>query len=123
MKLYPKCHPYIYDDNAEAPVKFRKQKKIAYTAQGYVVPCCWCDDVDMSDFEKNGLLDEELKLENVDKVDKILISKQWLSFHKTLILQPENAPTICKKKCCKPPQDYDTNLANHIDMEDEDDDE
>lgn len=103
MKLYPKCHPYWYDE--EIPVKFRRQRAVSYTASGYMMPCCWCDQIDMSEFKKLGMLDEELKLENNSSVKQIMLSKQWVSFHKMLIENPENSPTVCKRKCSDRPKE------------------
>lgn len=104
MKLYPKCHPYWNVDGEE--IQNPSIKPVAYTAQGYMLPCCWCDASggdqrkSMEDF---GLFDEELKVENVDDVElEILASPEWYHFHVTLLQNPHLAPRVCKSKCSKP---------------------
>ena len=104
MKLYPKCHPYWNVDGEE--IQNPSIKPVAYTAQGYLLPCCWCDHV-TSDRKRHielfGLFDEQLKVENVDDIEReIFRSPEWYHFHDTLLQNPKNAPFICKHKCSKP---------------------
>ena len=104
MKLYPKCHPYWEIDGEK--IKNPEIKPVAYTAQGYLLPCCWCDHV-ISNRKKHiemfGLFDEELKVENVDDIElEILESPEWYHFHDTLLQNPHNAPILCRRKCGKP---------------------
>jgi hypothetical protein len=98
MKLYPRCHPIEY-------TKIDKTNALtqgaAYTATGYLVPCCWCDTSKNEELVALGLFDEELKLNNNKSIKSILLSKQWINFHKILIDSPESAPSICKQKCCE----------------------
>ena len=102
-KLYPKCHPYWIVDGKR--VENPDVKTVAYTAQGYLLPCCWCDSI--TDNRKRhpmmeGLYDEQLKVENVDDIEQdILNSPEWYYFHNTLLQNPQNAPFICKHKCSK----------------------
>lgn len=96
MKLYPKCHPSW---NVDGKIIKNTPKTPEYTADGYIVPCCWCDCPDKTDFKKFGLYDEKLKLKNVDSVDQIYKSSQWINFHYMLLNNPEDAPAICKKGC------------------------
>jgi hypothetical protein len=91
MKLIPRCHP--------SKLKFKKQNP-AYTATGYLLPCCECDSVKNEQaFSELGFFDESLKVSNVETIQKIIISSQWMSFHRMLIEAPENAPDVCKKFC------------------------
>ncbi len=100
-KLYPRCHPYWYKDGKK--IYNNDSKGCAYTARGYLLPCCWCDRDDPKDvkqFEYFGFYENDLKVENVDDVTaEILWSPEWLNFHKTLIEEPEHAPNVCKIKC------------------------
>jgi hypothetical protein len=96
MKLYPRCHGEL--DGVPIPKNVRVQG-IAYTAKGYLLPCCWCDTLSDEEFSKIGMFDESLKLENNENVQDIIISRQWVQFHKTLLFNPENAPTVCRKIC------------------------
>jgi len=102
-KLYPKCHPYWMIDGKR--VENRDVKPVAYTAQGYMLPCCWCDHAYTRKeyFHNIGMFDEALKVENVDDIkEEILQSPEWYRFHETLLQKPNNAPYICKRKCSKP---------------------
>jgi len=90
MKLIPRCHP--------SKEKFKKETP-AYTATGYLLPCCECDTISNKDFTELGFFDESLKVSNVEKIENIIISPQWMSFHRMLIETPENAPPVCKKFC------------------------
>ena len=85
--LKPKCH---------------RQKGIAYVSTGHLLPCCWCDTMggeSKAYFIGAGFFNEELKLENNNTVEDILISDVWTDFHRRLIENPEDAPRCCKQKC------------------------
>jgi hypothetical protein len=99
MKLYPRCHPSWQD--SELDNKNVLKRGISYVGTGHILPCCWCDYNDNREFHEMGMLDEELKLENVNSVQEIFLSKQWVHFHKTLIFEPEKAPRVCKQRCSK----------------------
>lgn len=73
---------------------------IAYTSEGYVLPCCWVDSIGrIDDLKKHNLLDKELKLINNSSVNDIVTSTQWQDFYKMLKENPEEAPIKCKQKC------------------------
>ena len=100
IKIYPKCHPYDYSKDRPTEDNFIRQKNFTYTATGYLMPCCWCDQPEEYDhFKQLGFFDESLKLENNDSVEQIMLSKTWMQFHKTLVVDPSNAPNVCKRKC------------------------
>ena len=83
MKLYPKCVAF---------------KEVAYTAQGHLLPCCWLDG-DLQNFKQEQilpLLQDKLKVENNEKIDDIVYSKEWNYFFEQLKTNPS---TICKKFC------------------------
>ena len=90
MKLIPRCHP--------SNQKFKKQPP-AYTATGYLLPCCECDTILNKEFTDLGFFDENLKVSNVEKIENIIVSKQWMSFHRMLLENPNNAPQVCKRFC------------------------
>ena len=103
-KLYPKCHPYWEEDGEK--IKNPQVKGVAYTAEGYLLPCCWCDRDQpkiRKEFEFLGFYEEDLKVSNVDDIkEEILKSPEWYTFHKMLLEEPNNAPEICKRKCIEP---------------------
>jgi hypothetical protein len=79
----------------------------AYSATGYLIPCCWTDPYEIGDgvYEEAAqeiadiFFKEELKLSNVETVYDILQSEAWVNFYNTLVNDEDNAPLICKKMC------------------------
>ena len=84
MKLYPRC--------------MSGKKPPAYSATGYILPCCWCDD-DKVLTEFNFLMKEHLKVDNVESIDEIFLSEEWINFFKMIEHNPIEAPFVCKKYC------------------------
>jgi hypothetical protein len=92
MNLIPRCHPSD---------KKIKQQYPALTATGHLLPCCECDTISNKEFTDLGFFDESLHISNVDKVEQIIFSPQWMSFHRMLLENATLAPTVCKKICSK----------------------
>ena len=86
MKLYPRC--------------MGGTKPPAYSATGYILPCCWADDDKVLD-EFKFLMKEHLKLENVESINDIFLSDEWIEFFNMLEQNGNNAPYVCKKYCSK----------------------
>ena len=93
VKLTPKC---------------LSGKGYGYSAQGYIVPCCWCDPRETHQNRqvsneakeiKDMFFKEHLKLTNVDSINEILLSEEWKGFYETLINDPDNALEVCKRYC------------------------
>ena len=85
-KIYPKCtltrHPF------------------AYSATGYLLPCCYVDRSYLPIPSQIKLLyKEHLKVKNNKDVKSIINSKEWVEFFKTL---QNNPATTCKYVCNKP---------------------
>jgi len=80
-------------------------KGFGTSADGYLLPCCWCDHRGLGKEwpHKHSLLlalyDEELKLQNNDSIDDILLSDQWQNFWKSLKSGPKGAPNNCLYYC------------------------
>jgi len=99
-KIFPKCHPYYVIDNKK--VKNVETIGPAYTSEGYMLPCCWCDNSEhknLYNFKFWGFFEEHLKVENNDNISDILNSSEWKEFHKMLIEEPSIATTGYKRKC------------------------
>ena len=71
--------------------KCARGKSLALSAEGYLLPCCWTDplrklkpDYDGSMDGMDNLFKEELKIENVDTVEDIIMSTEWLDFFERL---------------------------------------
>lgn len=78
----------------------RPQQMFASTADGYILPCCWCDSLyTRNDIENLNLFDNNLKIENVNSIDEIVYSDTWKNFYKVITEDADNAPACCKKKC------------------------
>ena len=69
----------------------------AYSATGFILPCCYADNPYISDFSE--LLTQDLKLENNSNVHDIINSRQWLKFFDMLKNDPDQAPKTCKYYC------------------------
>jgi len=97
-KLYPRC----MDTRKKAP---------AFSASGYFYPCCWCDNSKSHEFK--NITPEHLHIDNVENLTDIFLSKEWNDFFIMLKENPENAPTVCKKKCGK--NAFKSNIAKWMD--------
>lgn len=76
-----------------------KFKQPALTAEGFFLPCCWCDRRN-SYFQQKGFLAEELNINNVtDLVTEVFHSKPWLDFFLTAQYNPQDLPSVCKEHC------------------------
>lgn len=77
------------------------KKELAYTATGYILPCCWLDG--SLDIYKQKqilpLLKEKLKVSNNEKIEDIIYSDEWNYFFEELMNDPS---TLCKKFCSGP---------------------
>jgi hypothetical protein len=90
--IIPRCHPSN---------KKIKQQYPALTATGHLLPCCECDTISSKEFTDLGFYDDSLNISNVDKVEQIVISPQWMKFHRMLLENPSDAPAVCKRICSK----------------------
>lgn len=98
--IKPECMPYYYDENGKQIYNDRLSQGIAYTADGYLLPCCWCDAPSTKkDFVELGLYNEIYKLSNNKSVEDILYTDVWKKFINIIMHEPENAPRCCREKC------------------------
>jgi hypothetical protein len=106
-KLYPQCHPYWFNDDGTKET-VQMVRILTHTSTGYIVPCCRTDLPEglNDEIKQAGLLDEELKLANNTRIEDIMLSPQWIKFHKILLEEPDKAPSICHKICGKPNPTY-----------------
>jgi hypothetical protein len=98
--IKPECMPYYYLSDGTMQKNESQNQTIAYTADGYLLPCCWCDaESTRSDIIDAGLYNPYLKLSANNSVDTILHSEEWKKFIYTIMHTPQNAPRCCKEKC------------------------
>ncbi len=73
----------------------------AINAQGFLLPCCWCDNpktLNHKTFKK--LIKDKFHLDNVEQISDVIYSKEWQEFKKDLANSNiENLPPVCKIKC------------------------
>ena len=76
------------------------KKEIAYTATGYLLPCCWCDNpVGWQELQIKRLRQEHLKVKNNDTINDIVESDEWLDFFEELKTNPAKT---CQRFCGVP---------------------
>jgi hypothetical protein len=65
-----------------------------HSNEGFILPCCWAD------YKKYELIpqlvQDKFNLSNVNSVDEILNSEEWIFFLKNI---KDNPLSICKKYC------------------------
>jgi len=84
MKLYPRCSS--------------KEKPVAFSATGYFVPCCWCDNKDLfRDFKE--ITQEKFHISNIESPDNVFKSEEWNHLIDKITNDGANAPKVCRRKC------------------------
>ena len=72
----------------------------AFTATGFLVPCCWVDNPwAMKDKNIKKFYNKKQHIDKHDSVMSIMHGKVFTDFWDMLENKPENAPEICKKYC------------------------
>jgi hypothetical protein len=99
--IKPECMPYYYSEkDIKTNNSNASRQHIAYTTDGFILPCCWCDAPSTrADIDKLGLYNENLKLKNNNSVDEILTSEPWKKFINIMLHEPESAAKCCREKC------------------------
>jgi len=86
------------DSKIELKPKCVSNKEPALTAEGFFLPCCWCDRRNKYFIEK-GFLNKELHISNVnDIVSEIFNSETWIKFFDE-IQNGSDYPSVCKEHC------------------------
>jgi hypothetical protein len=103
--LRPKCMPFTYIDGKKKFISNLWPPTTtfngpAYTAQGYFLPCCFCDGPKhYQEMTSWGFFDEDLHIDRNNSAEDILTSKVWRDWVNMLQHHPEQAPRVCHKKC------------------------
>ena len=87
IKIKPRCLTY-------EPKSYHKPA--AYTADGFMLPCCWLDDKQVNDPEYAVLQTEETNIK-YNTVEEIINSDTWQTFYDNLYT--DKCPSYCKEKC------------------------
>ena len=69
----------------------------AYSATGFILPCCYADNSIISEFAE--LMTENLKLDNNTDVEDIVLSDEWIRFYNKLKENSNDVPRACKYYC------------------------
>ena len=94
--IKPECMPYYYNESGNQEYTNQVTQGIAYTSDGYLLPCCWCDAPSTrKDFIDLEFYSENLKLSNNESVDSIIESEVI----NIIMHHPQNAPRCCREKC------------------------
>ena len=97
------------------PLCIAGEKVIGHSASGWLIPCCWLDPNGLNIIDKNisMLFKDELKIENVDSIEDIILSDEWINFMKILQSNDDDKiPLVCKKKCSNTPKSK-IKMRNH----------
>jgi len=75
-------------------------KELAYTATGYIVPCCWVDCPEgWEEPQIKRLYQNKLKVSNNKDIESIVNSREWSEFFEELKTNPSYT---CKRFCSGP---------------------
>ena len=74
-------------------------KEYGWDYMGRMLPCCWFWQTDNKHLSFSELTKDKFHISNIDRVEDVINSKEWIEFHRMLKENPENAPDICKKHC------------------------
>ena len=93
IKIKPRCLTFPMENEYHTPA--------AYTADGFMLPCCWLDQPEVDDDVEKvwHLKDNHLAVKNVNKLEEIYGSKEWENFFDALINRPSKAMNYCQYKC------------------------
>jgi acetyl-CoA carboxylase beta subunit len=84
MKIKPKC----LQSNT---------RPLGHSAEGYLLPCCWCDNIVHKDKYTELLYQEQLKIQNNDRIESIIDSREWQQFVDAI--HSDDPPNVCKTFC------------------------
>ena len=73
---------------------------IGHSPLGYLTPCCFtCVNNPEKHKGISQLYGEHLKISNVESVEEIIFSDEWIEFFDMIKNRPEDWPDICVKIC------------------------
>ena len=73
---------------------------VGHSPLGFLTPCCYtCINSPEKHKGISQLYAENLKIDNVESVEEIIFSEEWLEFFNMLENRPEDWPDICIKIC------------------------
>ena len=58
--------------------------QLGHTARGYILPCCWADRPELFEGDMKDLVKEKFKLTNIEKIEDVIESKEWINFYNKL---------------------------------------
>ena len=82
------------------PKCLKEDHAFYYSSEGYILPCCFTDCTE-KESEIQELIKDKFKLENIDKIEDVLNSDEWVNFFNLLSNEPNKSPKICQNYCKK----------------------
>ena len=71
---------------------------VGHSPLGFLTPCCYtCVNSPEKHKGISQLYAEHLKIDNVDSVEEIIFSDEWIEFFDMIKNRPEGWPDICVK--------------------------
>lgn len=75
------------------------QKEPALTAEGFFLPCCWCDRRNQY-FKDKGFFHPALNISNVgDIVSEVFMTNPWVQFFEDVQTNHPDLPSVCHEHC------------------------
>lgn len=91
------------NDRVWNPICISKNREFGSSCMGFITPCCWIDPISwqngISDPLIANLFTEELRIDNNESIDDIILSDEWISFFKSVYNGPDTASNVCKRFC------------------------
>lgn len=86
--------------NTLEPKCILTNRALAFTATGYLIPCCWLDDhkVWNQKWIKN-FYKKDNHIDNHKTIDTIVEGSDFKEFYKMLIENSDDAPPVCRRHC------------------------
>lgn len=85
------------------PRCLKNEVLIAYSATGYIIPCCHFDRPYCFENDIPDLVQEKFNLKNVSSIEEIFKSDEWQCFFKKLSEKSDDLPFTCHHHCSDNP--------------------
>lgn len=97
MKLNPNC--------------LKKSKLFGWSAQGYLLPCCWCDLPSTFNGEQGAvskLVDPKFHIDKINNFEEVINSQEWKDLYAIITDESriDEAPAVCKRHCGQGKKSY-----------------
>lgn len=78
----------------------------ALSNNGFILPCCWVDNLEAKEDPRiDALFSEHLHINNIKSREELLFSKEWLELFQDL-LDENDIPKTCLRECSNKQRAY-----------------